>query len=1333
MSKKQVKFSDYLGYPEIYHDQAVYFLSKLEPARDENITVRLRARLGHVSSAVLNVKSEEVISEYPMTGIGSAYDKTGKYEFFEATFNVGAAGLTYCFAVTSQLDGKTYYYSQLSDHSPVGKRYMDARQVLDDPCYENRGWYILPGYRGPEWSRGMSWYSVMPDSFYNGDPTNDDMQSDENYDQPWNLHHLTLRDRYGGDLQGIMDKADYIKELGCDGVFYDPIQKAEQNAGYGSDDFDQIESTFGNADKYSEFIDYMHGKGLRLMQDVVVYFTTFEGMYINRSNRWPTPRLEESNDDGSLNKSSPYYSFFCDPDNGGHPMWNGFTLNHCDPKAQELLYGDRETSLIRYADKSQGFGVDGYRFDCGGWITGHDGTSDDYPWENEEQKKGRHIAGRTERVMPTIYDRIRAVNPEFNTLSEASGALQLRSGCWDSQWQIGVNKAFEKLLDPKVGNSCIEIYNNLFHGNLRCMPRSTCLCSKLQVNTHDESCNNLRPGAFNAWKTARLLQMTFIGSPSVYYGEEHNFGGRGFIDRAGNKRNGFSYFDWDESRWDYKMHNFFKAMLELRREYSAVRTGALVPFGHNETSINYARFDENGTVLTLTNQANETQTHTVDAAAATLADGSVLTDWLTGERFTVENGLLTLDVIPGGRILVFGGKATSNFRLGYYSAGDCSEDISDELEGTVTVNSAEGDRSYLLPAFGSFKLSAEINGNGYLTVKSSPEAESICYKAELASGTLTVTANGKLLTSTKFDGKLCLYRKADNTFGIEGVSGSEIKLAAADKVFTGFGAANGTACFTSPTVESYEDRALADDFNGVQTSMFNTEGLVTENGRIVLKGGDELTTRSTDNDWSFKARLDYTPSRAGELAAVISKQDSKSKFMAGRIFRDGGVYLFTGKTSCGELVLLNSQLDAHPNDEIIIQLQRIGTCYTAVYSYDGAHWSSLGEPCFMNLSLELPGIEARGDTAASVDYVSFGNALEDGVSFFTPRTPVLPERILPETERQNSYVLRFIERAWDKAPEGWRNTEVCDNQLGIVNKTYKDFRAEASFRLLDGNGWVGFTFGRSAFDSEVTSAYTLRLDGSGAVKLFRGEIELASATAPQAHMQTRLVLEVKSGTAHVYSGRKIKPILEAELKGMYEGFFSFATGNAAADVCNFNICADSALLYSPSIYGYRVENGCLLTTAAACASIFRRGLALTDYVLTAAVSLKPINGSAEAGLLLSSMYGVDSTQEDAGILLSVNSEGELRLTSRGKELAPAYKKECPDTPTRLTVIKQGKRYSIFVGRLKAPVFEYEEPVLTGSVIGFESHSSYTSFSNVAVHELQGGEEPLELDICRPLK
>lgn len=125
----------------------------------------------------------------------------------------------------------------------------------------------------PQWAKSIVWYQIFPERFRNGDPTNDPTVSDilgaDPPDPPkaWHIHpwgsdwyelkdyekanneselwkHLVRR-RYGGDLQGIIDKLDYLKDLGITGIYLTPVFDAPSLHKYDGACYHHIDPTFG--------------------------------------------------------------------------------------------------------------------------------------------------------------------------------------------------------------------------------------------------------------------------------------------------------------------------------------------------------------------------------------------------------------------------------------------------------------------------------------------------------------------------------------------------------------------------------------------------------------------------------------------------------------------------------------------------------------------------------------------------------------------------------------------------------------------------------------------------------------------------------------------------------------------------------------------------------------------------------------------------------------------------------------------------------------------------------------------------------------------------------
>jgi hypothetical protein len=111
-------------------------------------------------------------------------------------------------------------------------------------------------------------YLLMPDRFANGDPKNDNVDS-----QPEKMNRSINYGRHGGDIKGIIDHLDYIKELGATAIWCTPVQENNFNKytyhGYAISDYYKIDPRFGSNEEYSNFVEASHQKGLKVIMDMV--------------------------------------------------------------------------------------------------------------------------------------------------------------------------------------------------------------------------------------------------------------------------------------------------------------------------------------------------------------------------------------------------------------------------------------------------------------------------------------------------------------------------------------------------------------------------------------------------------------------------------------------------------------------------------------------------------------------------------------------------------------------------------------------------------------------------------------------------------------------------------------------------------------------------------------------------------------------------------------------------------------------------------------------------------------------------------------------------------
>ena len=117
----------------------------------------------------------------------------------------------------------------------------------------------------PSWVGDTVWYQIMPDRFCRGDMGNKRFPL-RKWEDPKNIHFW---DFYGGDLKGIMEKLDYLHELGITGIYMTPIFLSNSNHKYNTFSYDVIDPDFGTEEDLIALVDKAHALGIRVMLDAV--------------------------------------------------------------------------------------------------------------------------------------------------------------------------------------------------------------------------------------------------------------------------------------------------------------------------------------------------------------------------------------------------------------------------------------------------------------------------------------------------------------------------------------------------------------------------------------------------------------------------------------------------------------------------------------------------------------------------------------------------------------------------------------------------------------------------------------------------------------------------------------------------------------------------------------------------------------------------------------------------------------------------------------------------------------------------------------------------------
>lgn len=1314
---------------EAFHDQANEYMEPLEPTKTDDITVRLRTKRYNVNKAQVQYTADKGKTWQTADMTFDRHDDTGYFDFWVGKIPAQESVFYYRFICANDT-GSYFVDRSLQPDTVESGTYSDC-------------WAVSPGYHSADWTKGALWYSLSPDAFYNGDISGDVTVSDGNDINSWNHPRRTLADKYGGDLKGIAKKTEYIKGLYADAVFMNPFNRATQNMGYGPLYYDMVEPSFGNAQSLKDSLAVLHKSGFKVGSDAVLTFTPHNSAYYNGDGTWPFAGA--ARDENSIWKDM--FVFYQWPDNV-HLSWSGPALDHSSKTLQELLYTTKNSFMQYYT--AAPFNLDAWRIDCGGWLYGRT----DSGYLNDVQ------------VLSVIKKNLQAINPEIFFVSETSSYDSMLSTMWDSQWNISLAKNW--LNGYIKGSTSVSSLKNGLDGTLGVYPRPIALSTYNLLTTHDELRQDAKTPNYMI-RPAHLILMTYIGSPSIYYGEEINLE-RKNDDGIGNDAS-FYAMEWDESNWDRERYNLYKALGELRSKYSALKTGAVRDLALDNAQSVYAfgRFDDKGTVITVASQNKKTTTVDVEARLLSVKDGTVFTDWFTGKQYTVdENGMLHLDVIPGGSVFA-SGKEASKYRSIYtvsnLSRANANVYLTDtgvfQLDGEGKLDNA--DKLTLAAAelygAGSLYATAEGSGKALLSVRQNATAKAAAYNVTVSGDKLTVTARKQSgekqesICETKIasGSAVKLDRDGNNRFAVftaktneDGtvsdewteVEGSACTIAMEYEAVIGFAPLEGSITLKNVTAASRKDEVGFDNFDTEQGNALLTysdkKNATVENGALTLTAKNGITyanAQSKDNDWTFKVKLDTAVEKEGDFAGVWSVSDEEQWVAAGRTVIDGQQVLFFGRTTNGTMQVDAYVKDINPQSAVIVQLQRIGSNYTMAYSYDGKSFAVMEDLLFANFSSEHVGAFVSGKATAGFDYVSFGDCVGGGKAFNTPyASGVVDVDYSDAVGAMMTEKTVIVSGTWEYGNEGYyQSGQSGVAQLGFAAKAYDDFKLNVTLQLEDGKGYAAVGFGKTEHDSDENDGFLLKYTRDDRLTLYKNGVEMSSVTVKKQKDENalRVILEVKNGNIRVYVGQNAACALSLDDTGCGKGHVCFYAVNTAARFMNHRLTSLSSgwsILTSTNAQRSSVFGGVntIVCKGQTQSSMNKYGAATllgvgtTDFVTSLEINR---GSSTEAGVLVCASEGASKAVD--GISLVLNKEGNLVLRADGTEVGRHTLGEKTESAT-VMLVKKDRLCRVYVKGTAAPVITYEDTVSRGGayqLFATDNASRFVGFGLEDIHNI----------------
>ncbi len=454
----------------------------------------------------------------------------------------------------------------------------------------------------PYWVQDAIFYQIFPDRFANGDPSNDPPNVEAWGSPPtiWNFQ--------GGDLRGILQRLDYLLDLGVTALYLNPIFQSPSSHRYNTNDYFQIDPKLGSLTDFRALLDAAHRNGMRIIIDGVFNhcgrgFFAFSDLLENGEH-------------------SPYKDWFhvkkypLDAYGSGdaehYLAWWKFKslpkFNTSNPEVRRYIM-----KVARYWIEQ---GADGWRLDVPNEI------DDDSFWAEFRQV-------------------VKAANPDAYLLGEI----------WtpDPRWANETH--FDGLMNYPLRDALLPFLNEKtaashfaekMDGLFKLYPPENIQAMYLPLGSHDtERMMTMLGCSLEKVKLAFSFLFAYPGAPAIYYGDEVGLEG-------GKDPDCRRAFPWEQSGWKGDLRPWVRHLIGLRRKMPALRRGRVVPLLADDAHKTYAfgRVLGEEKVVVIINAGAARQPIRLPVKDLGLAEGTALKNLLDGVTAVVRENQIMLEMQP---------------------------------------------------------------------------------------------------------------------------------------------------------------------------------------------------------------------------------------------------------------------------------------------------------------------------------------------------------------------------------------------------------------------------------------------------------------------------------------------------------------------------------------------------------------------------------------------------------------------------------------------------------------------------------------------------------------
>jgi len=585
-------------------------------AQGKKITINITTKVNNVKSVELVVEKQKITGNiekveyldkktYCMAKTKSNDTSKDNWKYNLTFKEIGV--YTYYFILKNDDNSLIYGNNSSKLGSVTGLNGKGKVYGLKSDVIRYRQTVYASDFKVPDYASDMVYYQIFPDRFKNGDKSNDQKTNEVTYGnrnlefhknwidtpyKPGDSDGSTIdddiwnNDFFGGDLAGVKQKLPYLKNLGINTIYFNPIFTAPSNHKYDTADYMNVDPHLGSNSFFKGLVSDAKSMGIRIVLDTSFNHCSSDSIYLNRYKTYKG--VSGAFEGEQINIKSPFYSWFdfnpsaTNPD-GMYSGWMGYSdlanINEVD-SFKDFAFKNSD-SVSKFWMK---LGIGAWRMDVTPYV------SDDFwrEWRKEVKEKDYN----------------------FLTISEVwtDSSKYLLGDMFDTN----MNYLFrEALLNYATGGNAKDSLE-MFEMIRESYPQESFKALMNLISSHDVERSLYRFGytssnnstdvikeAKDKYIMSTFFQMTYPGAPSIYYGEEVGLTGGSDPFNRGT-------YPWaeDGGNPDLTMLSKVKSLVKLRDDNEILRRGSIVNTFANDSIIVTIRTYKGKVAIIAVNNSN---------------------------------------------------------------------------------------------------------------------------------------------------------------------------------------------------------------------------------------------------------------------------------------------------------------------------------------------------------------------------------------------------------------------------------------------------------------------------------------------------------------------------------------------------------------------------------------------------------------------------------------------------------------------------------------------------------------------------------------------------------